>query len=248
MFTKNKISEILTSYPRMRPPLTAEHEELYIQEYKENREGDRKVDNLAQKLEAWMHRQIIKHQSASLLELGAGTLNHIRHENPNTKYDIVEPFTELFQNSPRLDQVRGVYSSLKEVPEDNKYSRIISIATLEHMTNLPLDVALSAVHMENNSIFQAGIPSEGGFLWWLGWRCTTGISYWLRNRLDYGVLMRHEHVNNANEIIAILEYFFENVQIKRFPLPFHFLSLYTYLEAKKPNMDRVEKFITAVKE
>ena len=147
-----------------------------------------------------------------------------------------------------MDQVREVYSSLKEVPKDNKYSRIISIATLEHMTNLPLDVALSAVHMENNGIFQAGIPSEGGFLWWLGWRCTTGISYWLRNRLDYGVLMRHEHVNNANEIIAILEYFFENVQIKRFPLPFHFLSLYTYLEAKKPNMDRVEKFITAVKE
>ena len=62
MFTKNKISEILTSYPRMRPPLTAEHEELYIQEYKENREGDRKVDNLAQKLEAWMHRQIIRHR------------------------------------------------------------------------------------------------------------------------------------------------------------------------------------------
>jgi len=248
MFTQNKIDAIITSYPRLRPPLTAAHEELYIQEYKKNREGDRKVDGLAQKLETWMHRQITKHQSENLLELGAGTLNHIKHESLNTAYDIVEPFTELYQNSPRLDQVRDIYNSLEEISQDKIYSRIVSIATLEHMTNLPREIALSATHMGNNSIFQAGIPSEGGVLWWLGWRCTTGISYWLRNRLDYGVLMRHEHVNNANEIIAIVEYFFENVKIKRFPMPFHFLSFYTYLEATKPHMDRVEQLITHTKE
>ena len=245
MVIENKIDTILTSYPRIRPPLTFEHEKVYIQEYKKNREGTRKVDNLAQELETWMHHQIIKQKSKNLLEIGAGTLNHIKHENPNTIYDIVEPFAELYQNSPRLDQIRDIYCSLREIPQDKKYSRIISIATLEHMTNLPLEVALSATHMSDNSIFQAGIPSEGGFLWWLGWRCTTGISYWLRNRLDYGVLMRHEHVNKANEIIEIVKYFFANVKIKRFPLPFHVLSLYTYLEATKPHMDRVNQLISS---
>jgi hypothetical protein len=59
--------------------------------------------------------------------------------------------------------------------------------------------------------------------------------------------MRHEHVNKANEITALVEYFFENVKIKRFPMPFHFLSLYTYLEATKPHMDRVEQLITSTK-
>jgi hypothetical protein len=248
MFNKTKIDTILTSYPRTRPPLTSEHKALYIQEYQQNREGDRTVDNLAQRLERWMHRQVISHRSADLLELGAGTLNHIHHEHPNTLYDIVEPFAELYQNSSQLDQVSNIYNSVKEIPQDKIYSRIISIATLEHMTNLPLEVALSATHMGNSSIFQAGIPSEGGLLWWLGWRCTTGVSYWLRNRLDYGILMRHEHVNKANEIIAIVEYFFENVKIKRFPMPFHFLSFYTYLEATKPHMDRVEQLITHTKE
>ena len=247
MFTQNKIDAILASYPRIRPPLTSKHEKLYIQEYKKNREGDRRVDNLAQKLETWMHNQIVNHKSKDLLELGAGTLNHIKHEDPNTVYDIVEPFAELYQNSPRLNQVRDIYCSLEEISQDKQYSRIISIATLEHMTNLPLEIARSAAHMRNNSIFQAGIPSEGGFLWWLGWRCTTGVSYWLRNRIDYGVLMRHEHVNKANEITAIVEYLFENVTIKRFPMPFHFLSLYTYLEATKPHMDRVEQLITSTK-
>jgi len=241
MLTQKKIDVILASYPRTRPPLTSGHENLYVQEYKSNREGDRKVDSMAQTLEAWMHRQIITHKSSNLLELGAGTLNHIIHENPNTIYDIVEPFEELYQHSPRLNQVRDTYSSLEAISQDKKYTRIISIAVLEHMTNLPIDIAISATHMEENGIFQAGIPSEGGFLWWLGWRCTTGISYWLRNGLDYGVLMRHEHVNKAKEIIALVEYFFENVKIKRFPTPFHILSFYTYLEASKPRMHRVKQ-------
>jgi hypothetical protein len=248
MFNKTKIDVILASYPRIRPPLTSKHKRLYIQEYHENREGSRAVDNLAQRLETWMHRQVISHKSTDLLELGAGTLNHIHHENPNTVYDIVEPFAELYQNSPRLDQISSIYSSLQEIPQDKIYTRIISIATLEHMTNLPLEIALSATHMGDNSIFQAGIPSEGGFLWWLGWRCTTGISYWLRNRLDYGILMRHEHINKANEIIAIVGYFFENIKIKRFPIPFHSLSFYTYLEATKPHLNRVEQLITSAKE
>ena len=247
MFNKNRIKELLSSYPRKRPPLTAMHEKLYIQEYKRNREGDGKVNNLAQKLEIWMHHQITTHQSENLLELGAGTLNHLEYENPNTVYDIVEPFTELFQNSLQLDHVDGVYSSLEDIPKDKKYSRIISIAALEHMTNLPLEIAMSATHMENSSIFQAGIPSEGGFLWWLGWRCTTGVSYWLRNGLDYGILMRHEHVNKAWEIITIINYLFENVKIKRFPTPIHTLSFYTYIEATRPNVDRIEQFIEFAK-
>lgn len=247
MSTPDKIDEILASYPRTRPPLTPAHEELYVQEYKENREGEHTVDSLAQTLEAWMHRQIASHSSTDVLELGAGTLNHISYEKTATTYDVVEPFAELYQNSPRLTQVRGVYESISAVPKDNKYPRIVSIAALEHMTNLPLEIALSAERLKSGGIFQAGIPSEGGFLWWLGWRCTTGLSYWLRNRLDYGILMRHEHVNNAKEIIALVKYFFTDVKIKRFPTPLHMLSLYTYLEASHPRMDRVHKFLATQK-
>ena len=50
---------------------------------------------------------------------------------------------------------------------------------------------------------QACIPSEGGAFWWLSWRLSTGMSYYIRTGLDYGVAMRHEHVNTAPEIVAI---------------------------------------------
>jgi len=248
MSTPSKIEAILASYPRTRMPLTPAHEESYIQDYKDNREGERVVDGLAQKLESWMHRQIKTQSSTDILELGAGTLNHIEYEKLTTTYDIVEPFTELYQNSPRLNQVSGIFDTLSKVPADNKYSRIVSVAALEHMTNLPLEIALSAERLKTGGLFQAGIPSEGGFLWWLGWRCTTGITYWLRNRLDYGILMRHEHVNNAKEIIAVVDYIFENLKIRRFPTPLHCLSFYTYLEATNPRMDRVKKIIYSQKE
>lgn len=247
MSTQNKIEAILASYPRERPPLTSAHKAVYVEEYKKNRVGHHKADNLAQILESWMHRQIITRKSSNLLEIGAGTLNHVSYENSNTVYEIVEPFSELYQNNSQLNQIQEIYDSLDEIPESKKYSRIVSIAVLEHMTNLPMEIALCVKHMENNGIFQAGIPSEGGFLWWLGWRLTTGISYWLRNRLDYGVLMRHEHVNKADEIITIVDYLFENLKIKRFPTPFHSLSFYSYLEATNPHMARVEKIISTKK-
>ena len=224
MFFRKTIDQTIASYPRIRPILSPQHKKLYVQEYRRNREGGGAVNNLSQRLEAWMHRQIVTCKSSNLLELGAGTLNHIKYEDSKIIYDIVEPFTELYENSPRLNNIRNTYRSLLDIPQNKKYSRIISIAALEHMTNLPLEIALSASHMDKDSLFQAGIPSEGGFLWWLGWRCTTGISYWIRNGLNYGDIMRYEHVNQAKEIIAIVEYFFEDVKIKRFPLPFHFLS------------------------
>ena len=102
MFTTNKIDSLLASYPRTRPPLTPEHEILYVQEYKENREGNRTADGLAQKLEKWMHFQVARRRSSSILELGAGTLNHVEYEKSTETYDIVEPFSQLYQNSHNL--------------------------------------------------------------------------------------------------------------------------------------------------
>ena len=125
-----------------------------------------------------------------------------------------------------------------------RYDRIISVAVLEHIEDLPCEIARCCLHLNQGGVFQAGIPSEGGFLWWLGWRATTGMSYWLRNRLDYGVLMRHEHLSTGPEIIRIVRLLFTDVSVRRFFLPFHHLSLYAYVEARNPNMATVDKLLT----
>jgi len=205
------------------------------------------IEGASKRLEQWMHRRVAMHAGGPVLELGAGTLNHLKFESSAIQhgYDIVEPFTELFSGNSSLGAVRHVYRQQTEILQRQAYGRIISIAVLEHLTDLPRELARSGRLLKADGVFQAGIPSQGGFAWWLGWRCTTGVSYWLRNRLDKGVIMRHEHVNSAPEIIALVRYFFKEVAIVRFPLPHHQLSLYAYIEARKPNLSRCEEVLAA---
>ncbi len=239
------IDSLLRTYPRVRTALPEAHRRLYEREYRLNRDGLAPIEGLAKYMESWMHRKVAQGgYGDSVLELGAGTLNHIAFEPVDQlDYDVVEPFTALYVNSPRLKSVRDVYSDIEDIPQGRRYARIISVAVLEHLTHLPFDLARSGLMLGEGGVFQAGIPSEGGILWWLGWRCTTGLSYFLRNGLDYGVLMRHEHVNRADEIIAAVRYFYEDVKLCRFPLPAHHLSLYGYIEARNPRLDRCRNML-----
>lgn len=188
-----------------------------------------------------MHRQVAAVPGGPILELGAGTLNHRSYEAASAAYDIVEPFHALYQGRAEMNSVRRFFSSIADVPVEARYDRIFSIAVLEHMDCLPGDIAQAALRLDSDGVFQAGIPSEGGFLWWAGWRFSTGISYFLRTGLDYGVVMRHEHVNTAPEIIAIVQHLFEQVVVRRFPFAGHHSSFYAYLEARRPRRPLCEQ-------
>lgn len=237
------IDDLLGSYPRERPPLTPAHERIFAEQYKLNRDGGTAVDGAAQRLERWMHRKVAAVPGAPVLELGAGTLNHLKFEPDTVPYDVVEPFVDLYRSSPDRERVRAFYESVQDIPLAQRYRRIISIAVLEHLTQLPTDLAHSALLLDEDGVFQAGIPSEGGLLWWLAWRNSTGLAYYLRTGLDYGVVMRHEHVNDAPTIVDLVRHFFGSVRVKRFPTPFHQMSFYAYLEARAPKRDVAQRFL-----
>lgn len=241
--TKTSIDLLLDSYPRTRPPLSMAHQVAYDREYKLNRSGGGLAERAAQKLESWMHRRVARKHGGPILELGAGTLNHMPYESEKAAYDIAEPYTSLYASSVHLARVRNVFGALHDVPPDHRYHRVISIATLEHMTDIPAELARAGLLLDANGLFQAGIPSEGGLLWKMSWRCTTGISYYLRNRLHYADVMRHEHVNTAPEILALVRYFFRECRAARFPTPLHHASFYTYLEARDPDTERCAQFL-----
>jgi len=209
-----------------------------------NRSGAKGLSAIVARLESWMHKTMAKCGGGErILELGAGTLNHMPYEPKAKIYDIVEPFEELWKDSPLRSQVTNNYADITDIPPDRLYDRLLSVAVLEHLTDLPSMVARSAMLLSQSGRFQAGIPSEGGFLWGMAWRCTTGVAYRLRTGLNYGMLMRHEHVNTAAEIIAVVRYFFADVWIRRFPLPFANLSFYTVLDACGPRQDRCAAFL-----
>lgn len=240
------------NFPKIRPPLPEEIKDIYSVHYKSNREGQTVVSSLSQGMESWLHRQVandvasLQDSERATLELGAGTLNQLKYESGIYPYDIVEPFTDLFKTSSHLTRVRNIYSDISEVPDNIRYNRITSVATLEHVCNLPEVIARSGLLLAENGVFRASIPSEGTVLWTLGWKLTTGLEFKLRYGLDYGLLMKHEHVNTAQEIEKVLKYFFDKVSCRVFGLC-KSISLYRYYECHSPAKDRCRDFLYKTK-
>jgi SAM-dependent methyltransferase len=237
---------LLSRFPKTRPPLPPKLQAIYVRQYQENRSGETTAASLAQRLEAWMHRQVAADVSGGLakdtLELGAGTLNQLAYEPAGAAYDIVEPFRELYEGSPARERVRDVFADIAEVPAERRYARITSVAALEHICDLPLVLARAARLLAPAGSFRAAIPAEGGFLWKLGWMATTGLEFRLRHGLDYGQLMAHEHVNGAAEIERLVGSVFEDVRVKSFGVGRQ-LSLYRFIEASRPRLDVADAWI-----
>ena len=240
------INNILKSYPRNKIELPPEYEKRYFAEINNGRSGKTIFNRAVLLLESWMHRMIAKKNAPgeSLLEIGAGTLNHLKYEKNIGAYDVIEPFHYLAnpQTQASFALLRSFYQDIEEIDPAKKYNRIISVAVLEHLVNLPKIIAKSGLLLDEGGIFQAGIPCEGEFLWHFTSSLSTGLSFRIRTGLNYSTLMKYEHINSSTEIIEICKYFFKNVKIKRFPIQLKNLSLYIYIEASNPVLERCREF------
>ncbi len=230
-------------FPKVRPPLSQELKQIYHKHYRINRDGGTTATSFAQKMERWLHLQVAKdlngenYTSKSTLELGAGTLNQLQFEPESSCYDIVEPFTSLLENSNQRHRIRNIYADIRDVPTSNRYDRITSCAVLEHICDLPQVIAKSGLLLDPGGSFRASIPSEGTIPWKLAWTLTTGIEFRLKYGLNYGELMKHEHVNTADEIENLLQFFFHEVTYRVFGFS-KSISLYRFYECKSPYIEK----------
>lgn len=239
-------AKLFPSFPKVREPLPPAYAAIYLQHYRNSREGNSQILSLAQRAERWMHKKVAgdvqDNAAKSTLEIGAGNLNQLPYEPASASYDIVEPFRELYEASPHLGRIRNIYSDISEVPSELRYGRVTSVAVLEHVCDLPVLVARAALLLAEGGTFRAGVPSEGTILWRLGWRMTTALDFRARYNLDYKVLMRYEHVNTAREIEEVLRYFFAEVSTSVFGL-MRGLSFYQFFECAKPRLDRSRDYL-----
>lgn len=233
-------------FPKQRPALPEPYARIYASHYQLNRKGLTPATSLSRRMERWLHRRVAAdlagaQRTRSTLEIGAGTLNQLAHEPAVGPYDIIEPFRELFEGSALLSRVRSVYSDIRDVPVHSRYDRITSVATFEHLCDLPTVVARAGRLLAPGGTLRVAIPSEGTPLWKLGWLLTTGLEYRVKYGLDYGVLMRYEHVNSAAEVAAALRYFFGKVTRRVFGVS-PALSFYQFFTATDPALDRCAAF------
>ena len=176
-----------------------------------------------------MHRTVAAdardRNPGSTLEIGAGTLNQLPYEPHTAPYDVVEPFTSLYADSPLRTRVRAFYADIADVPASQTYERITSVATFEHVLDLPDMIASCVKHLSPTGTLRVAVPSEGTPLWACAWRFGTGVEFRLRYGLAYAPIMRHEHVNTAAEVEQLLRARFSRVERRVFGLG-RSLSLY----------------------
>lgn len=242
-------TQVLDSYPRSRPLLPQRQRDVYEREYAINRASTGLLYRGVHRLEHWMHRKIAADRpAAAILELGAGGLNHIVVEHEWDRYDIVEPVEAVPAMFPQYAQVGRHFVTYDEfvaaaAAGKLEYDKILSVAVLEHLEELPMVVAASAVTLNVGGRFHAGIPVEGGLAWETAWRCSTGVAYRLRTGVSYVPMMNHEHINSAHDIEHVVSYFFNDVGRKRFPTRLKHISLYEHLVASQPNLDRCRGYL-----
>jgi len=233
------------NFPKVRTKLPLEFQEIYSEHYKKNREGQTSASSVAQKMEAWLHRKVAEDVEGisrkSTLEIGAGTLNQLGYEQ-TAPYDIIEPFSELYLNSKFINRINRVYNDIDEINESEKYDRITSVATFEHITDLPKVVAKTCIHLEEKGTLRVSIPNEGTFLWKLGYKLTTGIEFRLKYGLDYSILMNYEHVNTADEIEQVLTYFYKTVKCSCFGISKK-VAFYRFYECSGPKQELAKGYI-----
>jgi hypothetical protein len=170
-------------------------------------------------------------------------LNHFRFEPEIGPYDIVEPFSELYSGAEELNRVRTVYRDIGEVSRDRHYDRITSIATFEHICNLPEVIANTGLLIKEKGCLRVSIPSEGTLLWRLAWELTTGIEFRIRYGLDFGALRRHEHVNSASEIETLLNWFYRDIRREILGIT-RGISLYQFFACKRPDIERCNCYLS----
>jgi hypothetical protein len=234
-------------FPKTRPQLPKGTEDIYSSYYKSNREGRTQASSLAQRMESWMHKEVGKDLinlhgfKKATLEIGAGTLNQLQYEPNVDPYDIVEPFKDLYKGSPFLERLRNIYSDISEVPDNFQYDRITSVATFEHICNLPEVVARCGLFLADNGVLRIAVPSEDTILWTLGWKLTTGLEFKIKYGLDYGLIIKHEHVNTAKEIEEVLKFFFEDIKCKVLGLS-KSISFYQFYVCRNPRITRCREY------
>lgn len=266
---RSYVKDVLRKFPKVRPELNEEYRNIYVRHYMENREGGTKVSRITSILESWGHKNVAKarnlgnktdeHKKSSAgdsreistLEIGAGTLNQFKFEKKCGIYDIVEPFSELYENSAFIGNVDHIFADIGDLDKDRegsdirRYDRITSVYAFEHILNLPEVIARAGLHLNEGGVLAVAIPNEGRFLWRLAYKCSSGLEFKRRYGLDYEVIMRHEHVNTADEIEVLLRLFFKSNKRKMFGIGKD-LSLYRFYLCSEPDIEKCRKYLDKI--
>jgi hypothetical protein len=231
--------DLIKKYPKIRGFLPKPLKKIFNKFYLDNREN-----SLSQLLRRWMHLSMDDREKNKItLEIGSGNLNHIKYEKKK-HYDIIEPKKFLYKKSIYKKFINKDYKNIRQT-KNNYYDRIISCAVLEHMTNLPEYLYISSLKLKKRGYQQHSIPCEGYPMWHICWSLYTGMIFKLKYGYSFKYIQKHEHVNNFDEIVSLIKFFYKNVEKIKFSYPLYnkYLSLYANIKFSNPHKENINKYL-----
>ena len=231
------ILNLIKKYPKKRGFLPNPVKKIFNKHYLDNRQNF-----LSQLSESWLHFSIDDRKKINkTLEVGAGTLNHLKYEIKK-HYDIIEPKSFLFINSKYIKFINNSFKDIKLTPNNN-YDRIISCAVLEHIIDLPDYLYTSSLKLKKKGYQQHSIPCEGYPMWDILWFLFSGMLFKLKYGYSFKYIQKHEHVNNFDEIKTLISFFYKEVKVS-FSYPFYnkYLSFYVNIKFSKPNKKNIRLY------
>jgi SAM-dependent methyltransferase len=209
------------------PELTAQQQEIRddFMRYWHERLGDSPAFG---PIESFNHGYPVKQASKTFrttLEIGAGLGEHLRYEKLTDEQKANYHPLELRANM--VEQLRARFPGVKAIQgdcqgrldfPDNYFDRIIAIHVLEHLPNLP--AAVQEMHRlcnKEHGLFSIVIPCEGGLAYTAARLVSAQRLFEQRYKQPYKWFIEQEHLSVPDEIIKVLEKFFEPVNQEYFP-------------------------------
>jgi len=156
-----------------------------------------------------------------VLEIGSGLgvhLKYINHRyNTYTMADLDDMVIKKLElkNYPENIIIKKLEGEGLPFP-DNYFDRLIASHVLEHIHHPEIALREWNRVVKNCGIISIALPCDPGLAWRFG-RIFSRKDSIKRGFIEYDLFMALEHINPINNLISIIEYFFENKKIQYWP-------------------------------
>ena len=143
------------------------------------------------------------------LEVGAGLGEHAKYEDlGNQEYYCLEYREEFCKELRKVifPPERVLCGDIQKTQKWDAatFDRIIAIHVLEHLLDLPAALAEISRLLKPGGVFDVVIPTEGGFAYSLARKISAERVFRKNFKMDYGPIIKNEHVSTYHEITEVL--------------------------------------------
>jgi SAM-dependent methyltransferase len=199
----------MTVWPKTPPVLTPEQLKAREGFMKLWHEVLPKKYGLIEKFNQGYVAQLPLKEGSVTLEVGAGLGEHAKYEDLSKQDYYCLDYREEF-----CKELRKVFSPSERVSCGDiqkkqewaaaTFDRIIAIHVLEHLPDLPAALAEISRLLKPDGVFDVVIPTDGGFAYNLARRISAERFFKKNFKMDYGPIIKNEHVSTYDEITEVL--------------------------------------------